>query len=84
MGDIVFVLKNEDNSGETWSLAKIVGMTDDSRKLELAIPKPGGEGTSNIIRSPRNCVLIAESDSIPLNSTSYFQIFHSKNEDADN
>ena len=81
VGDIVFVLKNEDNAGETWSLARIVGVSNDARKLELAIPKPGGGGTSVLIRSPRNCVLITESDSLPLQSKSYFQLFH---ENVDN
>ena len=82
VGDIVFVLKNEDNAGETWSLARIAAISDNGRKLELTVPKPGGVGTTRIIRSPRNCVLIDGLDSMPLNSTSYYQLFHDQHDNA--
>ena len=80
-GDIVFALKEDDNAGETWTLARIKAISDDGRKLELLTPKPGGEGVSTIIQSLRNCALITSEDSVPLNSRSYFQLYHGNTED---
>ena len=81
-GDIVFALKEDDNAGETWTLAKIKAISEDGRKLELLMPKPGGDGLSTIIRSLRNCALITSEDSVPLNSRSYFQLYHNITENT--
>ena len=80
-GDIVFALKEDDNAGEIWTLAKIKAISADGCKLELITPRPGGEGTTTIIRSLRNCALIASEDSVPLNSKSYFQLYHGNSGD---
>ena len=80
-GDIVLALKEDDNAGEVWTIAKISAISADGRKLELITPKPGGEGTTTIIRSVRNCAIITSEDSVPLHSRSYYQLYHGNVED---
>ena len=82
VGDVVLALKEDDNAGETWTLAKIKAISEDGRKLELLAPKPGGESLSTIIQSVRNCALITSEDSVPINSKAYFQLYHNTNYDA--
>ena len=64
VGDIVLMLKDSDNAKTSWSIARIVTLSSDFRKVDLLVPKPGGVGAPSILtRSLRDCILITKVDS---------------------
>ena len=76
VGDIVFGLKLDDNAKTTWSLGRIVKISENERRLELEVPRPGG-GFSRMVRSPREVAIIMKENSPPVNSRDFFELLFS-------
>ena len=71
-GDIVFTIKSDDNARTTWSLARVVNIQEDGRKIELQVPRANG-GFSTLIRSPCDCAPIVREDSPLIKSLDFFE-----------
>ena len=74
-GDIVYTIKSDDNAHTIWSLARVLNVQEDGRKLELQVPRANG-GFSTLIRCPRDCAPIVKEDSPNMISLDFFKSVH--------